>query len=248
MRAYRAAIVFGVVAVASSSAFAQEPARPLSDLETSVACTPPATFDVPFDALHVIGSQDTVSRSVFGEHDLLVIGGGTGKGLQVGQRYFVRRPEYFGTKRDLIGIDTHGWIRVAAVDETTAVATVEHLCGAIYEGDYLAPFAAPAVPADAASNHVAGELDFNSPGRVLGGINQHQAAGAGDYVTIDVGSEHGMAAGTRFALYRDVHVTGVPLSSVGEAVVVSTGPKTSVARITQSRDAVVPGDYVIPRK
>jgi hypothetical protein len=43
-------------------------------------------------------------------------------------------------------------------------------------------------------------------------------------------------------------MTGVPLTSVGEAVVLTTGKSMSLARMTRSRDAVVPGDYVVPRK
>jgi len=64
---------------------------------------------------------------------------------------------------------------------------------------------------------------------------------------IDRGADQGVAPGARFAVYRDVHA-GVPLSSVGEAVVVSIGKTMSLARITRSRDAIVSGDYVVARK
>ena len=65
---------------------------------------------------------------------------------------------------------------------------------------------------------------------------------------IDRGSDQGVTIGARFAIYRDVRAPGVPLSAVGESVIVSTGKSMSLARITRSRDAVVSGDYVVPRK
>jgi hypothetical protein len=72
--------------------------------------------------------------------------------------------------------------------------------------------------------------------------------GAGDFVLIDRGSDQGVAPGARFALYRDVKMTGMPLASLGEAVVISTSQTMSLTRITRARDAIVRGDYVAARK
>ena len=54
--------------------------------------------------------------------------------------------------------------------------------------------------------------------------------------------------GARYAVYRDVHMPGVPLAAVGEAIVISVGDTTSLLRLTQARDAITSGDLLIPRK
>jgi hypothetical protein len=40
----------------------------------------------------------------------------------------------------------------------------------------------------------------------------------------------------------------MPLASVGEAVVLSTGKTLALTKITRARDAVLSGDYVAPRR
>jgi hypothetical protein len=106
----------------------------------------------------------------------------------------------------------------------------------------------PQVPAGIERDVTTGELDFTMLSRVLGGAENRVNGGVGDFMLMDGGSEQGIAPGARFAVYRDVHVGGMPLSSVGEAVVVTTGATRSVVRLTQTRDAVQAGDYLVPRK
>jgi len=65
---------------------------------------------------------------------------------------------------------------------------------------------------------------------------------------IDAGLGGGVQPGARCAIYRDVHVLGVPLAPEGEAVVVRADPDTAVVRLTLTRDAVQQGDLLIPRK
>jgi hypothetical protein len=67
-------------------------------------------------------------------------------------------------------------------------------------------------------------------------------------LVIDRGTQQGLAPGVRFSIYRDVGVAGMPLSSIGEGIVITTGESASVTRITRARDAVISGDYVAIRK
>jgi hypothetical protein len=85
-------------------------------------------------------------------------------------------------------------------------------------------------------------------GQIVSGNENRSAMGAGDFMLIDRGSEQGMKPGTRLALYRDVGAGGMPLASLGEAIVISTSLTMSLTRITRSRDAVRNGDFVAPRK
>ena len=242
---------------------AQPPNQPTTSTEISAACAmPPLLIVPPRHPLHVIGARETVFRTVFGDNDVLVVDGGTVKGLRVGQQYFVRRPAEspLGRARGLRrrAVHTAGWIRIVSASETTATASVDHACDSIRGGDYLDPFVAPEVPADIAPIDRSSEGDVETVGRVLFGDDERVVAGAGEFMLIDRGRDHGIAPRSRLAIYRDVRsrltydrrVDGVrqPLARVGEAVVLTASPSLAVIRIASSRDAVEAGDYVGIRK
>jgi hypothetical protein len=245
-------LTVAAVAAAPVVVSAQSGGNVLTPLQIAAACSSPASNDAPDNPMLVTGSQDTVARTVFGETDTLVLDRGSNHGVQPDQRYYVRHPVYFGTSRRSgaapESITTGGWVRVVSVNETMALASVDHLCGAIFAGDYLEPFAAPSLPIAAAPEIPFEQLDFSALGHIVLGMENHSSAGIGDLMTIDRGTDHGVAPGARFAIYRDVHMRDVPLSSVGDGVVLTAAKSTSLVQITRSRDAIVPGDYVVLRK
>ena len=249
----RACLIPGLTIVACLAALpaAAQGDAPLSPLETAVACAAPvSTDDGSPHALRILGVQDSSPRALYGPRDLLVIGGGSGAGIQLGQQFFVRRANKFGSPSDRRwqGIRTLGWIRVVAVNASTAIATIDHICDAIAQGDYLEPYAAPVVPTDTGHDQASGEPDFTAIGRVLSGIEDHHTAGAGEFVLIDRGTDQGVKPGERYAIYRDVGTTGLPLAAVGETVVLIVGKSMALTRITRSQDAILRGDYVAPRR
>ena len=240
--------LFALFALAPVVASAQPSDRVLTPLEMQAACGPPTSLDVPADPLHVIGSQDPENRFVFGTSEPLVVDGGTARGVQLGQQYVIRHPIIQGVDRkNFAAIQTNGWLSIVAVNEKTAIATVDHFCDAITAGDYLEPFVAPSFPAGMDRDNPAGELDFSSLGRIVMGPQNMNSGATGGLMLIDPGNQ-AMQPGARFAVYRDPHVNGMPLASVGEGVVLSVGPKMVLTKITRSRDAIVTGDYVVPRK
>jgi hypothetical protein len=248
---FRFLLTAALVAAAAGPGAAQgEP--PLSPLEVAVACAPPPTLETPSGKLlRVIGAQDVVARTEFGSGDLLTIDGGTASGVQIGQRYFVRRANRFGTYGTAPprqGARTGGWVRIVAANESTSIASFDHVCGPVGSNDYLEPFVAPVVPPGADRDETPGEPDFNAMGQILIGNEDRNTMAVGDFALVDRGTEHGMAPGARLALYRSVGVSGMPLTAVGEAIVISVSPKIALARITQARDAIRAGDFVAPRK
>jgi hypothetical protein len=227
--------------------------RPFTPLELAAGCAPPPAFGgAPDGAPRVIGSQDTIAKRLLGARDLLVVDSGTKAGIQLGQQFFVRRPSSFGMgpygRERERGSTTLGWIRIVAVNESTAIASVDQMCGGIIAGDYLVPFVAPVLPSDADRDERAGEPDFTSLARIVIGNEDRLSAGAGDFMLIDRGSSQGLTAGARFSVYRDLRVDGAPLSNIGEGIVIATGESVAVTRITRARDAVISGDYVAIRK
>jgi len=239
------------IALAASSALAQTPPPELTAAQTEVACAPaPILGVVPADAPFVTGNQDTVTRSLVGDNNQLVISAGTDRGVQFNQRYFVRR--IYRTADDSRSKEPHmvttsGWLHITAVNKTMALAAIDHTCSHILEGDFLEPFHAPNVPANIAVAETTGELNFKAYGRVLYGQSERWIAGPGDFMLIDRGADNNVSVGSHFAIYRDREVTGLPQTPIGEATVVSVGPTLSVVRITQARDAVSARDVVVPR-
>ena len=197
-----------------------------------------------------MGAQDSAPRSLFGTRDLLIIGAGTGRGVALGQQFVIRRAPASGGLH-VAGpraIGTAGWLRIVAVNETTSIGTVEFACDGIQRGDYLEPYFEPILPANLDRTDTTGELDFSTPAHVLFGDDERLTGAVGDFMVIDAGLSHGAEPGARFAIYRDLNVNGVPLTPVGEAIVVHASADTAVVRLTMTRDAVQKGDLLIPRR
>jgi hypothetical protein len=69
--------------------------------------------------------------------------------------------------------------------------------------------------------------------------------GTGQFVTIDAGTDDGIAPGSTFSVYR-VNYPSVPTprNVVGEATVVSVRGRTATAKITYARTEIIIGDQV----
>ena len=239
----RFAVAFALMTSTATVAAAQ------NALQLGAGCAPRAAAALPpVDALRLIGAQDSVARQLFGPGDLVIIGGGRARGVALGQQFFVRRPAQGTSRRGPRAVTTSGWIRVVAVDDTTAIALVDFACDGLLAGDHLEAYVPPALPLDANRTDTQGELDFSAPGRLLFGDNERTAGATGDFMVTDIGETRGAAPGMRFAIYRDVNAPGLPLAVVGEAIVVFTDAETSVVRLTRTRDAIYGGDLLIPRR
>lgn len=243
----------GVPAIALVAVIWAAPAEPadlFTPLQLAAACAPLPESSLPGDAPRIVGVQDVDPRRLYGNRDLVIIGAGTGDGIQLDQQYFIRRPPMTEARHTTgpRGASTAGWLRVVAANENTAIGRVEFACDGIIQGDLLQPFAAPALPADADRTDTTGEPDFRDPGRILFGDNERTTAGAGDLLLTDVGARAGAAPGSRFAIYRDLRQPDVPLAAIGEAVVISVEPEFSLIRVTRSRGAVYAGDLLAPRR
>jgi hypothetical protein len=220
-------------------------------IQRAAACAPRTSNDQEVhSSLRVVGAQDTVGRTLVGPRDLIVVAGGREQGVDLGQQYFVRRDAR--PARDIASgpraISTKGWIQIVAVNDTTAIASVEHACDGIIAGDFLEPYVPVELPSDIDRTDARGELDFSSPFRILFGDDERRNGAPGDFMVTDAGANEGIVPGSRFGIFRDLNEPGQPLASVGEAVAVTVSPGTSVFRITRARHAVETGDVLIPRR
>ncbi len=243
-------MTLGGFAAAASTARAQDPDASRAMI-AQANCAPAAGGGaVPVGALRLVGGQTLEPRSMFAPGDLLVIGGGSAQGVQLGQQFFVRRARDWGMRKSagIHAVNTVGGIRIVAVNSGTAIASIDFACEALMVDDFLVPYVEPVLPPNVMHTDTSGELDFSSPGHILFGDDDRSTAGAGSFMVADIGSGRGATPGARLAVYRDLGVPGLPLEAVGEAIVVFAGPDTSVVRFTLTRDAVITGDLLVPHR
>jgi hypothetical protein len=240
-------VLFGVCLSVAAVATAQTGARRANrNAARELACGPQAGLTRPSQALKVIGGEPR-GKALFGTGESVVINGGTAQGLRAGQEYFVRRvvPDQFAQRmigtEQTFSIHTAGWVKIVEVQTDFAVATITHGCDGVSEGDYLEPFVLPAPPA---SRLAGGEPDFSNPGHIVLGDERRQSGAVGDMMVMDRGSDHGLRAGQKLTIYRDLVEPGGPVVRVAEATVVIVRPENSTIRIETSRDAVYVGDRV----
>jgi hypothetical protein len=140
-----------------------------------------------------------------------------------------------------------------------STATIVHACDGMLLDDYLEPFVEPMVAAQPQTGNVP---QYENMGHVMTGIEGLHTAGAGNYMTVDRGTNSGVVVGQRYIIFRDKRnlrvetngrsapfaalVAQAPLVEIGEALVVSVRPDDSTVRITVAKTAITTGDLIAP--
>src|SRR5262245_34590488 len=220
--------------------------------ETTLQCADYIVQDREDESLEIIGSEQGSSKLGLAERDIVYLNKGSNAGVKAGELYSIHHASYpvhhpvngrkLGTK-----VETLGWVQVILVQENSAAAVVETSCLDLHAGDYLRPFEKVNVPL-VVTRPPATRLTPPS-----GKLNQYVVdialdatiAGEGQLLTIDAGSESGVAPGNVFAVYRiDYPSLPTPRNVVGEVTVVAVRAKTATAKVTYSSDAIMVGDLV----
>src|SRR6266542_6956295 len=85
----------GIATVLLMAAFtplhAQTGPDALTPGQIALACAPAPAAEPPAEAPQLLGAQDTLRHTLLDPRDLLIVGGGTQAGLQLGQQFFIRR-------------------------------------------------------------------------------------------------------------------------------------------------------------
>ncbi len=215
----------------------------------AMACAPSAVNEMPAVPLRVTGGQTIEARDSAAPGDLVTINAGRANGIQVGQEFFVRRTlkdrDQTVSQAAPATVQTAGWIRVYAIEETMSLATIVYACDVVLVGDYLEPFT---MPAGIPKVEKAGKPERDNYGRVLPGRDRRRVYGTGDFIVIDRGKDHGIVPGSQFVVYHDKGEAGNFLYEVGEAVAVDVRDTSATLTVTSTRNVVTVDDYVAMRK
>ena len=245
----------GETAAESGAGAAGESAATTSTLtpvteEISLQCAQYVINGREDESLYLLGTEHGEERHSVGDRDIVYLSKGSNSGVKPGDlftahhaAYDVRHPvsgRKIGTK-----IETTGWVKVILVEENASTAVVEQSCTELHNGDYLKPFEKVNVPM-IVQRPPAARLTPHSgkASRYVVDLQEDVSmAGAGQFVTIDAGSEDGVAPGSVFSVYRIIFPSvPTPRRVVGEATVVAVRDRTSTAKLTYTMAEVLVGD------
>ena len=220
--------------------------------ESTMQCGAYVISDHEDDSLQVLGSEQGSDKLAYSDRDVLYLNKGSNAGVRAGDVYSMHH-ETYKVKHPVTGkfighkIDTTGWVEVVLVNDDTAIGIVAQACNDIMNGDYLKPLEKVNVPlvlkrpAATRLTPPSGKLDRY----VVDIQSDAMLAGQGSLVTIDAGSDSGIAPGNIFTIYRVVYPSvPSPRYVLGELAVLSVREKTALAKIMVSNDAITVGDSV----
>ena len=225
--------------------------QPITE-EATMQCSAVVVTDREDESLRIVGSELGPDKVAYADRDVLYLNKGSNAGVKPGDVYTLHHWAYkvkhpFSNKVVGHKIETTGWVEVLCVQEETAIAVVAQACRDIYIGDYLKPFEKVNVPlvltrptADRCTPP-SGKVDRH----VVDIQDDSMIAGQGSLVTIDAGSDSGVAPGNIFTVYRITYPSiPSPRNVLGELAVLSVKDRTALAKITTSYTEVMIGDSV----
>ena len=219
--------------------------RPVPDHDMDSVCGP-SRPGAPTDSLGTIRSARSArGYGLYAAGDELVIEGGAGGSLEVGQNLVARRP--YRTSADVDGAageHTAGLMQVVSVDRNTAAAVVVYACDELLPGDRLAPFTPEPVrapePAGMPAYDRAARIVLTDQGQMIGAPRR--------LMVIDQGTDHGVRVGQRLTLFRPRRSGALGPSVIGDAVVVAVRTDSATIRVQHSTDVIAMGDSAAPQR
>lgn len=241
----------GALGEAGAGAGAAAALAPVTE-ELSLQCAQYVLSHREDESLYLLGSELGGDKIALSERDIVYLSKGSNAGVKAGDLYTLHHVAYpvrhpasgkkLGTK-----IETTGWVKVILVQEDTACAVIEQSCSDIHAGDYLKSFERVNVPM--VVRRAPAECCAPANGKIARHVVDLQddatIAGAGHFLTIDAGTDDGVAPGNVFSVYRIVYPSvPTPRAPLGEATVVSVRDRTATAKVTYSSKEIMVGDQV----
>ena len=218
MRAKLAALTFFLF-FAAPTISAQEAAQPGSATNSpdysAVNCSGFVADRVP-DDMRIISGEQSNLKITFAHGDYVYINRGRDKGVQVGDRFSVVRPDkdpvevpWFKWQHKLIKAmgqiyTDAGQVRVVNVQPNVSIAQVELSCGYMQRGDIVRPYVErPSPPFKDASafDHFA-PVSGKRVAMVVAAIDYSQLYGKNSTVYVNLGSNQSVRVGDYFRIFR----------------------------------------------
>jgi len=269
---FAVAVVFFVLGAVGF--YAQEALTPASSIpaasRSQADCTGLIASSPLSEDLSVIGGADDDTRSVLREFvpgQSVFISSRGHEGAKVGTEYSVFRPaedifhteRYSGQGSDLRKLghpyDDVGRVTITHVNSAGIVARITFACSPVVAGDLLQPFEPRPIP----EYEVRPPLDHFAPlvpdkpqGIVVAARNNFGFIRNADVVYMNLGQDARVKPGDRFRVFREIPLhesrlfgkQTTPPEILGEIIVLTVQPKSSVAIVVDSYREIWAGDGV----
>ena len=200
----RAVLSIALICGAGAAVQAQEAVTArLAGLPRDVACAPLCPAVRPDMRVKVAAGKERV-KTLFGNGDALVITGGTAQGVRTGDEFFVRRvvadnfTECHAARSHRSACTPRACSRSWRPRPTPRSPSSHSAATALPSATTSSPSRRLRLPPELAG----GTPDFARPGRLILGDERRQIGGAGEFMILDRGSDHGVRAGQPLTIFR----------------------------------------------
>jgi hypothetical protein len=215
MRAKLAALCTFVFAGAGICSAQTSPATSQATFST-VYCSGFVSDQKVPDATRLVSGEQSSDKLTFAHGDYVYINRGMDKGVRVGDRYSVVRPESDALKVEwfkwqdklLKAMGTHyldaGQLRVVVVQPKVAIAEVTLSCDYMQRGDIVLPYQErpdPVFKDPSAFDHFA-PVSGKPVAMIVESKDYQQSAGRGNTVYVNLGTNKGVKVGDYFRVFR----------------------------------------------
>jgi hypothetical protein len=200
----------------------------------------------------IVSAEKVDTQKAYGPLDVVYIDIGKSRGAAVGQEFWVCRPDVpvakAGAPERAIGrlYLTPARIRITCAQETSSIAEIVASCDEAEIGDVLLPFEPVPIPLVRRTRLVT-QCDTpngKATGHIVHARDSATAISQHSIVFLDLGEKDGVAPGDFLTVFRTRESAGALRTLLGEAAILMTRDRSSVAKVMVSQDAMVVGDEV----
>jgi hypothetical protein len=200
----------------------------------------------------IVNAEKERNQTMFMAGDLVYIDIGTDGGAQAGMEFTIVRPRQlvnrWGSVRETVGriYMTPGRVRVICAQEKSSIAEIVYSCNEVEVGDAVMPF--EPIPVPLVRRTKPATICDTPNGKTIGHVVETRDAvtpiGTDTVVFLDLGEDDGLSPGDFLTVFHpSTQATGVR-TVLGEAAILTTRGRTSVAIITSMTDFIAVGDAV----
>lgn len=200
----------------------------------------------------IVSAEKEKNQTFFMKGDIVYLDIGARDGVEAGAEFTLVRPRQavnrWGSVSEFVGrlYETPGRVRVICAQERSSIAEISYSCSDAEIGDFVVPFEPLPVPL-ARRTQFATICDVPN-GKVTGHIMETRdrviPVGTNSIIFLDLGEADGLNPGDFLTVYRPSGRAEGVRTILGEASILTTRNRTSVAIITLMSDTMGVGDAV----
>jgi hypothetical protein len=200
----------------------------------------------------IVNAEKERNQTMFMAGDVLYLDIGAENGVQAGMEFTIVRPSRlvnrWGSEREVQGriYMTPGRVRVLCAQEKSSITELIYSCNEVEVGDFVAPFEPLPVPLVRRTRPmtICDTPNGKSTGHVVDTRDAVTPVGTDTIVFLDLGEQDGLNPGDFLTVYRPSTQAQGVRTVLGEAAILTTRTRSSVAIITSMVDFIAIGDAV----